>query len=96
MIFQAAQSLVSLILKAPFVNPEQPVILPVKYKNIAADIPTNGYNEPEVNYQMPDPQQTQSEDARLSLLKALQGRGTGSSADSQKLAQLLQSLGYSK
>ena len=30
------------------------------------------------------------------LLKALQGRGTGSSADSQKLAQLLQSLGYSK
>jgi hypothetical protein len=62
-----------------------------------ADIPTNGYNEPEVNYQMPDPQQTQSEDARLALLKkALSGQGVGSLADSQKLTQLLQSLGYSK
>jgi hypothetical protein len=62
-----------------------------------ADIPTNGYNEPEVNYQMPDPQQTQSEDARLSLLKkALSGQGVGSLADSQKLTQLLRSLGYSK
>jgi len=62
-----------------------------------ADIPTNGYNEPEVNYPMPDPQQTQSEDARLSLLKkALSGQGVGSLADSQKLTQLLRSLGYSK
>lgn len=72
-----------------------------------ADIPTNGFNEPEVNYQMPDPQQTQSEptitpptapvDPRLSLLKkALSGQGVGSLMDSQKLAQLLRSLGYGK
>ena len=37
------------------------------------------------------------EDERLSILKrAMQGQGVGSLADSQKLAQLLQYLGYSK
>lgn len=62
-----------------------------------ADMPTNGYNEPEVNYQTPETQQTQAETERLSLLKrALGGQGVGSLADSQKLASLLQSLGYSK
>jgi len=61
------------------------------------DIPTNGYNEPEVNYQIPNTQETEAEDERLTLLKkALSGQGVGSLADSQKLSQLLRSLGYSK
>lgn len=67
--------------------------------------PQIGYNPveniaPQILEKMPiDTRYNQDEgyDGKMSdLLKALQGRGTGSSADSQKLAQLLQSLGYSK
>jgi hypothetical protein len=63
-----------------------------------ADIPVNGYNEPEANlFKLNNPQQDEVEDQRVDLLKrAVQGQGVGSLADSQKLAALLKSLGYSK
>jgi len=63
-----------------------------------ADIPTNGYNEPDVNnVGLYNPRQDEAEYERVDLLKrALSGRGVGSLMDSQKLTQLLRSLGYSK
>ena len=80
---------------SPNASYQEPVAPQIPFN--PADVPTNGYNEPEVNYQMPDPQQTQVEDERLPLLKrALSGQGVGSLMDSQKLTQLLRSLGYSK
>jgi len=63
-----------------------------------ADIPTNGYNEPDVNnVGQYNPRQDEAEYERVDLLKrALSGQGVGSLMDSQKLTQLLRSLGYSK
>lgn len=65
-----------------------------------------GYNEPpmfDTTQETPfDPieyqnKQSQDESQRLGLLKrALSGQGVGSLMESQRLAQLLQSLGYSK
>lgn len=65
-----------------------------------ADIPVNGYNEPDVNnVSLYDSRQNQAEKEyeRVDLLKrAMQGQGVGGLENSQKLAQLLRSLGYSK
>ena len=85
-------------------NPMENVAPQIAFNPV--DIPTNGYNEPEVNFNSPEKAfdaqayrdiQTDKESERLNLLKrALSGQGVGSLMESQRLAQLLQNLGYSK
>lgn len=84
-------------------NPE-PVPTAPQMPNI--NLPGMGYNEPQMTDPTPETlfdlnryrkDQDQSEYERLDLLKrAAQGQGLGSLQDSQKLAALLRSMGYSK
>lgn len=84
-------------------NPE-PVPTAPQMPNI--NLPGMGYNEPQMTDPTPETlfdlnryrkEQDQSEYERLDLLKrAAQGQGLGSLQDSQKLAALLRSMGYSK
>jgi hypothetical protein len=84
-------------------NPE-PVPTAPQMPNI--NLPGMGYNEPSMTDPTPETlfdlnryrkDQDQSEYERLDLLKrAAQGQGLGSLQDSQKLAALLRSMGYSK
>ena len=89
---------------SPNASYQEPVAPQIPFN--PADVPTNGYNEPEVNFNLPEKAfdaqayrdiQTDKESERLNLLKqALSGQGVGSLMESQRLAQLLQNLGYSK
>jgi hypothetical protein len=84
-------------------NPE-PVPSVAQTPNI--NLPNIGYNEPQMTDPTPETlfdlskyrkNQDEAEYERLDLLKkAIQGQGIGSLQDSQKLAALLRSLGYSK
>jgi len=89
---------------ASYQEPVEPQIGYNPMENVApqipfnpADIPVNGYNEPDVNnVGLYDSRQNEAEYERIDLLKrALSGQGVGSLMDSQKLTELLRSLGYS-